>query len=223
MSEERAVEDGGRHKLGRKLLLSTPFLLLVGFLASVSAWAAWTIATSNPDNTFSTNTVLLQDNQGGQGGSATSMGTATFDVTNLEPGSAATTACIGVDFSGTAAVSTLTLGATLGGSGESTLQSQLTVNTAELNTSGTVSVTGGSNSNNGSCANYPIGGTNTTIGAQGPTLANWSSGGPYTISNPVTNTWYKFTISGLPSSDSTCSTYCNQTITVTLIWTLMTS
>ena len=222
MTEGHGVEDGQR-RFGRKLLLSTPFLILLASLASVSAWAAWTITNSNPDNAFSTNTVLLQDNQGGQGGSATSTGTATFDVTNLEPGSSATTACIGVDFSGSATVSALTLGATLSGSGQNTLQNQLTINTAELNTSGTVPLTGGSNTNNGSCTNYPTGGTNTTIGTQGATLANWSSGGAYAISNPVTNTWYKFTISGLPSSDSTCSTYCNQTITVTLIWTLVTA
>ena len=146
-----------------------------------------------------------------------------FNVTNLEPGSAATTACIGVDFSGNATVSTLTLGATLGGSGQSTLQGQLTMNTAELNTSGTVAVTGGSTTNNGLCTNYPSGGTNTTVGTQGATLTSWASGGPYTISGPVTNTWYKFTVSGLPSGDSTCSTYCNQTITVTLTWTLTTT
>jgi len=222
MTKGHGVEAGER-RFGRKLLLSIPFLLLLGSFASVSAWAAWTITASNSDNAFSTNTVLLQDNQGGQAGSATSTGTANFDVTNLEPGSPPTTACIGVDFSGSATVSTLTLGATLGGSGENTLQNQLSVNTAELNTSGTVPVTGGSNTNNGSCANYPSGGTNTIIGTQGTTLANWSSSGPYTILSPVTNTWYRFTISGLPSSDSTCSTYCNQTITLTLTWTLTTT
>jgi len=217
---------GGKHTMKnrrRKLLFSTLFLLLLGSFASVGSWAAWTISDSNPNNTFSTNTVLLQDNQGGQAGSATSTGTAMFNVSNLEPGSSATTACIGVNFSGTAAVSTLTLGATLGGSGQSTLQSQLTVNTATLNTSGTVNITGGTNTNNGSCANYPSGGTNTNIGTQGATLASWSSGGPYSISSPVTSTWYKFTISGLPAGDSTCSTYCNQTITVTLTWTLTTT
>ena len=217
---------GGQHTMKnrrRKLLFSTLFLLLLGSFASVGSWAAWTISDSNPNNTFSTNTVLLQDNQGGQAGSATSTGTAMFNVSNLEPGSSATTACIGVNFSGTAAVSTLTLGATLGGSGQSTLQSQLTVNTATLNTSGTVNITGGTNTNNGSCASYPSSGTNTTIGTQGATLSSWSTGGPYTISSPVTSTWYKFTISGLPAGDSTCSTYCNQTITVTLTWTLTTT
>jgi len=222
MAEGRA-EEGQESSRRRKLLFSTLFLLLLGSFASVGSWAAWTISDSNPNNTFSTNTVLLQDNQGGQAGSATSTGTAMFNVSNLEPGSSATTACIGVNFSGTAAVSTLTLGATLGGSGQSTLQSQLTVNTATLNTSGTVNITGGTNTNNGSCASYPSSGTNTTIGTQGATLSSWSTGGPYTISSPVTSTWYKFTISGLPAGDSTCSTYCNQTITVTLTWTLTTT
>ena len=146
-----------------------------------------------------------------------------MNVSNLEPGSAATTACIGLDFSGTAGISSLTLSATLGGAGASTLQGQLTMNTAELNTSGTVTVTPGSNTNSGSCTNYPSTGTNTTVGTQGATLQNWSGSGPYTISSPVTNTWYKFTISGLPSGDSNCATYCNQTITVALTWTLTTT
>ena len=126
-------------------------------------------------------------------------------------------------FSGTATVSSLTLGATLGGAGLTTLQTELTMNVATLNTSGTVSVTGGSNTNSGSCGSYPAGGTNTTIGTQGATLQNWASGGPYAIATPVTNTWYKFTVSGLPSADSSCATYCGKTITVSLTWTLTTT
>jgi len=204
------------------MALSAAILLLIAAVATIGAWAAWTVSDSN-SNTFSTNTVLLQDNQGGQGGSATSTGTAMFNVTNLEPGSTSTTACIGVDFSGTAPISTLTLGATLGGAGQSTLQGQLTMNTATLNTSGTVTVTPGSNTNSGSCASYPSSGTNTSVGSQGATLSSWSTGGPYTISSPVTNTWYKFTVSGLPAGDSNCTTYCNQTITVSLTWTLTTT
>jgi len=207
----------------RKLALSVAAMLLTLSAATVGSWSAWTITDTNPNNTFSTNTILIDDNQGGEGGSATATGTAMFNVTNLEPGSAATTACIGVDFSGTAAISTLTLGATLGGSGVAALEGQLTMNVATLNTSGTVTVTPGSNTNNGSCTNYPSGGTNTSVGTQGATLQNWASGGPYTISSPVTNTWYKFTVSGLPAGDTSCATYCNQTITVTLTWTLTTT
>jgi hypothetical protein len=198
-------------------------LILLGLVGSMGSWAAWTVSDSNSGNSFSTNTVLLDDNQGGQGGSATTSGTAIFNVTNLEPGSAATTQCVGVDFSGTATISSLTLTAALGGAGQSTLQGQLTVNTATLNTSGTVTVTPGTNTNSGSCTNYPSGGTNTSVGTQGATLQSWSSGSPYTISSPVTNTWYKFTVSGLPAGDTSCATYCNQTITVSLTWTLTTT
>lgn len=212
--------SGGR--INKKIALSAVFLLLLGSVATVGAWAAWTVSNSNT-STLSSNTILLEDNQGGQAGSATSTGTAIMNVSDLEPGSAATTACIGLDFSGTAAISTLTLSATLGGTGASTLEGQLTMNTAELNTSGTVTVTPGSNTNNGSCTNYPSSGTNTTVGAQGATLQSWSTSGPYAISGPVTNTWYKFTISGLPAGDSSCATYCNQTITVALTWTLTTT
>jgi hypothetical protein len=213
-----------RRRLTRtKLGLSVGLVAAVASVVSIGSWAAWNVSDSNNGNTFSTNTILLQDNQGGQGGSATSTGTAMFNVTNLEPGSSATTACIGVVFSGTAAVSSLTLSATLAGAGSGTLGPALTLNTAQYNTSGTVSVTGGSNTNNGSCTNYPSSGTNTTIGTPGATLTSWSSNAPYTIASPVTNTWYKFTVSGLPSADSSCTTYCNQTVTVALTWALTTT
>lgn len=210
------------HSLNSKIVLSATFLLLLASVATIGAWAAWNVSDSNT-STLSTNTILLDDNQGGQAGSATTTGTAIMNVSNLEPGSSATTACIGIDFTGTASVSTLTLAATLGGAGQSTLQGQLTMNAAQYNTSGTVTVTPGSNTNSGSCTNYPATGTNTTVGTQGATLQAWAAGGPYTISSPVTNTWYKFTISGLPSGDSNCATYCNQTITVALTWTLTTT
>lgn len=207
----------------KKLALSAVGIILLGLIASMGSWAAWTVSDSNSGNTFSTNTVLLDDNQGGQGGSATTSGTAIFNVANLEPGSAATTQCIGVDISGTATTSSLTLTAALGGAGQATLQGQLTMNTATLNTSGAVAVTPGTNTNSGSCTNYPAGGTNTTIGTQGATLSGWSTSSPYTISSPVTNTWYKFTVSGLPAGDNSCATYCNQTITISLTWTLTTT
>ncbi|HKS99864.1 MAG TPA: hypothetical protein VJT31_10070 [Rugosimonospora sp.] len=207
---------------GRKLVLSA--LLALGLVPALAAasLAAWTVTTSNSGNTFATNTILLQDNQGGQGGSAVTSGTALFNVTNLEPNSSATTQCIGVDFSGTASVSSLQLSAALGGAGQATLQTELTMTAATYNTTGTVSVTGGTNTNSGSCASYPGSGTNTTIGTQGATLATWT-GSAYTISSPVTNTWYKFTVSGLPAADSSCATYCGKTITIALTWTLTTT
>ncbi|MGH7610172.1 MAG: hypothetical protein ACREOD_09635 [Candidatus Dormibacteria bacterium] len=207
----------------RKLGLTAAALALLASLGLIASWAAWVISDSNGNNTFSTNTILLDDNQGGEAGSATSTGTAVFNVTNLEPGSTSTTGCIGLDFSGTAPTASLTLAAVLGGAGQSTLQSQLTVATAEYNTSGTVTVTPGSNTNGGSCANYPSSGTNTTVGTQGATLQSWAGSSPYTIASPVTSTWYKFTISGLPVADSSCATYCNQTITINLTWTLTTA
>jgi hypothetical protein len=212
-------EDGPRH--GQRLLLSVVVVLLTVSLGTVGSWAAWQVSDSNAGNTFTTGTVMLQDNQGGQAGTANSSGTAIFNVTNLSPGSAATTACIGVVFSG-AAASAMTLAATLGGAGQATLQGQLTMDVAEYNTSGTVTVNGSNNVNNGACANYPGGGGDVTVGAQGATLQNWAAGGPYAIAAPVTNTWYKFTVSGLPPADTNCSTYCNQTITITLTWNLTT-
>jgi len=216
-------EKLGRLRGRRAVYLTAVLLVLVLILLTAGTWAVWTVTDSNPNNTFSTNTVTINDNQGGQGGSTVSTGTAMFNVSNLEPGSSATTACIGVNFSGSAPVSSLTLTPALGGAGQAALQSQLTINVAQLNTSGTVTVTPGSNTNNGSCASYPVGGTNTSIGTQGATLQSWASASPYTIAGPVTNTWYKFTASGLPAGDTSCATYCNQTITVGLTWTLTTT
>ena len=60
------------------------------------------------------------------------------------------------------------------------------------------------------------------MGTQGETLQGWASSGPYVISSPVTDTWYKFTVSGLPAGDTSCATYCGQAITVNLTWTLTT-
>ena len=196
-------------------------LLAVSF-GTAGSWAAWVVSNANPTNSFASNTVLLQDNQGGQAGSSVSTGTAMFNVTDLSPGSTSTTACIGVVMSG-ATPATLTLAATLGGAGQATLQDQLTLDTALYNTSGTVSVTPGTDTNSGSCANYPGGGSDVTIGTQGATLQSWAGSGPYSIASPVTNTWYKFTVSGLPPADTNCATYCGKTITVTLTWTLTTT
>jgi preprotein translocase subunit SecG len=216
-----ASADPASRKNRRKIALSVVLLLLIGSFGTIGSWAGWVATDTNSSNTFTTSTVLLQDNQGGQAGSATSSGTAMFNVASLSPGSAATTACMGVVFSG-AAASSLTLSASLGGSGQATLQSELTMNVATYNTSGTVSVTGGSNTNSGSCASYPAGGSNVAIGSQGATLAAWAAAGPYTIASPVTNTWYKFTVSGLPGADTNCATYCSKTITIALTWTLTT-
>lgn len=207
----------------QKLALSAVMLLTLGSATVAGSYAAWTATNDNPGNTFTTSGVLLLDNQGGQGGSTTTTGTAMFNITNLSPGSAATTKCIGVNFSGSVPAASLTLGATLGGAGLTTLQSRLTVNAATYNTSGTVAVTPGSNTNNGACTSYPAAGTNVTVGTQGATMQTWAGGGPYTIASPVTNTWYKFTISGLPSGDTNCATYCSKTITMTLTWTLTTT
>jgi hypothetical protein len=200
-------------------------LAIIGLVPTLitASFAAWTVSISNSGNTFSTNTILLQDNQGAQGGTSTSSGTAIFNVGNLEPNSSATTQCLGVVFSGTASIASLTLTAVLGGAGQATLQSELTMDVATYNTSGTVSVTGGVNTNSGSCASYPGGGSNTSIGSQGATLASWAGASPYTISSPVTNTWYKFTVSGLPPTASSCATYCGKTITMALTWTLTTT
>src|SRR4051812_43762598 len=201
--------------------------VLLGVLALpallTTTWAAWTASDASPAGPLTTSTILLRDDQGAQAGTSSSAGTAIFTVANLEPNSPATTACVGVVFSGTANPAGLTLSAALGGAGQSVLQSQLTMSAATFNTSGTVPVTAGTNTNNGSCTNYPAGGTDQTIGVQGSTLQSWAAGGPYAIASPVTDTWYRFTVSGLPPADNSCATYCAQTITIALTWTLTTT
>ncbi|MGA7088066.1 MAG: hypothetical protein WB116_07290 [Candidatus Dormiibacterota bacterium] len=39
--------------------------LLLG-VAVIGSWAAWVISDGNANNSFATNTILLDDNQGGQ-------------------------------------------------------------------------------------------------------------------------------------------------------------
>src|SRR4051794_18550550 len=201
-----------------KIALSAAVVVGVVSLALSGSWAAWTASDVNSANTFTTSTILISDNQGGEGGSASNSGTYLFNVTNLSPGSSATTACIGVDISGSP--TSLTLAAALAGADKTTLQGELTLDTAVYRTGGTTNVTPGSNTNNGSCTGYPSSGSDVTIGTQGATLQAWAAGGPYTIAAPVTHTWYKFTVSGLPSGDTNCATYCNRTITIAFTWTL---
>jgi len=220
-----AGPGSGIPRIGRRGVSTLAVIAGVAVLPLLltSTWAAWTASHASAPSTLSTSTILLQDDQGAQAGSATSSGTALFNVSNLEPNSAATTACIGVVFAGTGSATGLTLSATLGGAGQAALQSQLKMTAATYNTSGTVAVTGGTNTNSGSCTNYPAGGTDQTIGTQGATLQSWAAGGPYSIAAPVTNTWYLFTVSGLPPAASACATYCSQTITIALTWTLTTT
>ena len=209
-----------RSESRRRLAWTVAVLLALGAFGSIGSWAAWQMSDTNAANSFSTGTVLLEDNQGGQAGAATSSGTAMFSVTGMSPGSAATTRCIEVQFSG-ATASSMTLTAALGGADSVLLGGQLTMDVAQFNTGGS-SFSGGSNTNSGSCVGYPAGGSNTTIGTQGSTLTSWA-GSSYPIGSPVTNTWYKFTISGLPGGATSCSTYCSKVITLALTWTLTAS
>jgi len=214
------VRSGTNHRLrlpaGRKLAVSLSLAATMAGAGVIGVLATSTVADADSGTT---GTVLLQDDQGGPGGSAVSTGTTMIHVTGREPGSTATTQCLGVTFAGGAAGSSLTLTAALGGTGRAPLQGQLTVDSATYHTGGT---TAGSPTGGDSCAGYPRGGADTTIGTQGATMATWSAASPYAIAGPVTDTWYKFTVSGLPAGND-CAVYCNQTITLALTWTLTTS
>lgn len=209
-----------RRRLRSRIVATGVVVAAAAGLSVAGTWAAWTVTSTNPGNQFSTSTVLLQDNQGGQGGATTSTGSALFTVTDMSPG-ASYTRCIGVDFSG-ASASAMTLSAALSGTDAALLDDVLTVDAATYNTSGTVTVTPGVDTNGGSCADHPGGGTDTAIGTQGATLATWAAAGPYSIASPVTDTWYEFTVAMDPAATS-CATYCGKTLTLALTWTLTTA
>ena len=215
----RAGRQGGTP--WRRVLLTAALVLVLCAAAAGSSWATWEVVASRPGNTFFTKAVLMYDNQGDEGGTSMRSGAAMFDVTGIEPGSPATTRCIGVDLRGNAGARSMTLTATLGGSGAAFLGDRLTMQAAERNRSGTVAAVPGENTNGGSCAGYPASGPDKPIGTQGATLSQWAAGGPYPV--PArTGTWYRFTISGLPPGTLRCPAECGQTVTVQLSWTLTT-
>jgi hypothetical protein len=204
-----------------KLLLAVTALLTVASLAVAGSWAAWTVSDSNNSNSFTTGTVLLADNNGGEAGTATNTGTAMFSVTGMAPGDVQTR-CIGVKvISGTP--SAMTLAASLAGANSATLGPvfQMTTATWEAGTTGTVAGQDDNGANNtvnsNGCSGYTPSSPN-SIGTQGATLTSWVNGGtPYSTSTTQTDAFYKFAVT-FPSGSNNCNSYCNKVITISLTW-----
>ena len=96
--------EGGR--IRRKLLGSAVVLGLIGVVAGVGTFSAFTATTANAGNTFAAGTVVLGDNDSNG---------AIFTMSGLKPGST-DSGCIEVAYTGTLA-STVRLYGTTGGTG----------------------------------------------------------------------------------------------------------
>jgi predicted ribosomally synthesized peptide with SipW-like signal peptide len=110
MMEGRTMSDGTRRGFGRrlhrKILGSMVVLGLVGVVAGVGTWSAFSATTANTGNSFSAGTVVLADNDSG----------AMFvNLTGLKPGDSYTN-CIRVDYTGSLAANVKLYGTT-GGTG----------------------------------------------------------------------------------------------------------
>lgn len=87
-------------KLGLTLLV----VALLGVVAAIGTWSAFSSTTENPGNTFSAGSVSLTDND---------TGTAMFTMTNMVPGST-DTGCIKVSYTGTLTSNVRLYGTTTG-------------------------------------------------------------------------------------------------------------
>jgi predicted ribosomally synthesized peptide with SipW-like signal peptide len=95
-----------------KLGLTMLVVALLGAVAAIGTWSAFSSTTTNPGNTFTAGTVSLCDDD------ATPVnclgGTRMFNLSGMTPGQSATPACIKVTYSGTAPSNVRLYGATTG-------------------------------------------------------------------------------------------------------------
>lgn len=103
-----------RPRTAAKLGLTMLVVALLGVVASVGTWSAFTATTSNPGNSFAAGTVILCDDD------ATPVnclgGTPMFNLSSMVPGAATTPSCIKVTYTGSL-TSEVRLYGTTGGSG----------------------------------------------------------------------------------------------------------
>jgi predicted ribosomally synthesized peptide with SipW-like signal peptide len=95
-----------RPRSAAKLGLTLLVVALLGVVAAIGTWSAFSSTTENPGNTFSAGSVSLTDNDSGS---------AMFNMTNMVPG-ATDTGCIKVSYTGTL-TSNVRLYGTTSGSG----------------------------------------------------------------------------------------------------------
>ena len=102
MSE--STRGGFGRRLHRKLLGSMIVLGLVGVVAGVGTWSAFTATTSNPNNQFTAGTVAIGDNDSNG---------AIFSMAGMKPGSTSS-GCIQVTYTGSLASNVKLYGTTTG-------------------------------------------------------------------------------------------------------------
>jgi predicted ribosomally synthesized peptide with SipW-like signal peptide len=106
--EGRTMSEGTRggfgRRLHRKVLGSMVVLGLVGVVAGVGTWSAFSATTSNPNNQFTAGTVAIGDDDSGG---------AIFTMAAMKPGST-DTGCIEVTYTGSLASNVTMYGTTTG-------------------------------------------------------------------------------------------------------------
>jgi predicted ribosomally synthesized peptide with SipW-like signal peptide len=106
MKAMRFGSDRRKNRLGAKLALTALVLGLLGTIAGLGTWAAFSATTQNPGNSFASGTVALGDDDSG---------TAMLSLSGAKPGDS-DSSCIVVDYSGSLP-SGVTLYGSTGGTG----------------------------------------------------------------------------------------------------------
>jgi predicted ribosomally synthesized peptide with SipW-like signal peptide len=181
---QRQTKD--RRGTGRKLLQTSLVLGLIGIVAGLGTWSAFSDTTSNDDNTFTGGTVTIDDDDGG--GSS-----PMFTLSAMAPG-ATDSGCIKVTYTGTLASSVRLYGATSGTGLDQYLDLKVTRGTSTGSFDGCGSFSADSTDYIGQGAGVIYNGTlqgfpdNYAAGLVDPT-----SGSPEVWTNPETHA-YKFQV-----------------------------
>src|SRR5687768_12530187 len=96
--------DARERGTGKKLLLTMLVLGLVGIVAGVGTWSAFTATTANAGNAFTSGSVILTDDD---------LGVAMLSLTNAKPADT-DTSCINVTYTGTLPATVRLYGTTSG-------------------------------------------------------------------------------------------------------------
>lgn len=94
----------GNGRTGLKLALTLLLMAVIGGVAGVGTWSAFSSTTENTGNTFAAGTVVIGDNDGGS--------SPMFTFANAKPGQADTPSCITVTYTGSLASSVRLYGTT---------------------------------------------------------------------------------------------------------------
>jgi predicted ribosomally synthesized peptide with SipW-like signal peptide len=87
----RPIEDRRQSHVGMKLLITAVVLGLVGIVAGLGTWSAFSDTTENGGNSFQSGSVTIEDDDDGS---------AMFSLTGMKPGDPTVTRCIDVTYTG---------------------------------------------------------------------------------------------------------------------------